>query len=132
MLRELFTNHGQVTFIVILLWVVLMGVIFSRKKPRKERPDPPSLFGPIRGMYVCYQCDTIFNTPQCPVCEEVARIPLHHLTGSVIENERLATVIDRLQVSSTWELPAFQESGTDILMPEFRQRVVNGSAYETH
>ncbi len=132
MLSELFTNHSQAAFIVILLWVVLLGVIFSRSKSRKERPDPPSIFGPIRGMYVCYQCDTIFNTAQCPTCFEEAMIPLIQLTGSVIQNERLAAMIDRLQVRSTWELPTFHDGETDTPTPASRPEPVNGGAYEVH
>jgi uncharacterized alpha/beta hydrolase family protein len=113
MLSEFVTNHGEAAFVVILLWVVLLGVIFSRRKSRKERLDPPSIFAPIRGLFVCYQCDTIFNTPQCPVCEEEAAIPLIHLTGSVIQNERLSTLIDRLQERGTLKLPVFQYTDAD-------------------
>src|SRR5208283_4667647 len=105
MLSELFANHGESVFIVALIWVVLLGVTFSGRKSRKERPDPPSIFGPIRGMYVCYQCDTIFNTPQCPVCEEEATIPLIYLTGSVMQHERLTAMISRPQERGTLKLP---------------------------
>jgi len=132
MLSELFTNHSQAAFVIILLWVVLLGVIFSRRKSRKERPDPPCIFGPIRGMYVCYQCDTIFNTPQCPTCNEEAAIPLIHLTGSIIQNERLTAMIDRLQVRSTWILQISQDGETDTPTPALRPEAVNGSAYEVH
>ncbi len=132
MLSELFTNHGESVFIVALVWVVLLGVIFSRRKSRKERPDPPSIFGPIRGMYVCYQCDTIFNTAQCPRCHAEAMIPLIQLTGSVIQNERLSAMIDRLQVRSTWKMPAFEGSETDTPTPAPRPEAVDGGAYEVH
>src|SRR5208337_3057154 len=108
MLNDFFTNHGSVIFLSILLLVVLSGLISSRKKSRKERPDLPFIFAPIRGMYVCYQCDTIFNTVRCPKCNEGAVIPLVHLTGSVIEDERVAAVLGRLQRRSTWKLPTFQ------------------------
>ena len=132
MLSELFTNHGESAFIVALIGVVLLGVIFSRRKSRKERPDPPSIFGPIRGMFVCYQCDTIFNTDQCPRCHTEAMIPLIKLTGSVIQNERLNAMIDRLQVRSTWEMPAFEDSETDAPTPAPRPEAVDGGVYEVH
>ena len=105
MVSELLANHGEAAFIIILLWVVFLGVLFSRRKSRSEKPDPPSIYGPIRGMYVCYQCDTIFNTEQCPVCYEQATIPLIHLTGSVILNDRLTAMMGRLQERSTLKLP---------------------------
>jgi hypothetical protein len=130
MLSELIANHGETALIVILLWVVLSGVIFSRRKSRKERPDPPSIFGPIRGMYVCYQCDTIFNTAQCPECHEEARIPLIHLTGSVLQNERLTAVIRELQERSTLKLPIFQKSDADTPAHAARPEPVNGGASE--
>jgi uncharacterized alpha/beta hydrolase family protein len=130
MLSELITNHGQTALIVILLWVVLLGVILSRKKSRKDRPDPPSIFGPIRGMYVCYQCDTIFNTAKCPKCYEEAMIPLVQLTGSVIQNERLTAMISRLQGSSTLKLPIFQNSHVETPTPASRPEPVNGDASE--
>ena len=46
-----------------------------------ERP----VFAPIRKMYICYQCDTVFNTDICPNCQEKAVIPLSRLTGIVTE-----------------------------------------------
>src|SRR5271157_5852608 len=96
MLNNFLTNHGLVTFPVLLFLLVLSGIIASRKKPRKERPDPPFIFGPIRGMYVCYQCDTIFNTPRCPECLAEAALPLIHLTGSITEDERVAALIRKM------------------------------------
>ena len=130
MLSEFVTNHGEAAFVVILLWVVLLGVIFSRRKSRKERLDPPSIFAPIRGLFVCYQCDTIFNTPQCPVCEEEAAIPLIHLTGSVIQNERLSTLIDRLQERGTMKLPIFQYADVEVPEAPSRLEPTNGGASE--
>jgi len=50
-----------------------------------ESMDTNILYGPIRGMFVCYECDTIFNTPMCPECHEEAVIPLIRLTGSVTD-----------------------------------------------
>ncbi len=108
MLNELFTNHGSAVFLSVLLLLTLASLISSSKKSRKERPDPPIIFAPIRGMYVCYQCDTIFNTPQCPECNEEAVIPLIHLTGSILENETASAVIGKLQGHHTWKLPTFQ------------------------
>ena len=130
MLNELLTNHGGAAFVVILLGVVLLGVLFSRRRSRSERPDPPSIFGPIRGMYVCYQCDTVFNTTQCPVCHEEATIPLIHLTGSVILNDRLTALMDRLQERSTWKLPTFAESEAAAAAPSSRLESPNGGASE--
>jgi hypothetical protein len=132
MLGELITNHGESVFIVLLFWVVLTGVIFSRKKPRKERPDPPSIFGPIHGMYVCYQCDTIFNTARCPVCCEDAAIPLISLTGSVTQSEKLTAAINRLQARSTSELPVFQGSESYTSMPASEPEGANGGSYNAH
>ncbi len=131
MLNDLFTNHGSVIFFSILLLVVLSGLISSRKKSRKERPDLPLIFAPIRGMYVCYQCDTIFNTARCPKCGEEAVIPLIHLTGSVMEDERVASVLGRLQRRSTWKLPTFQSfQDGQAVTSESRPEVSNGSASE--
>ncbi len=131
MLNEFITNHGPVIFLGLLLLLVLSGIIFSGKKSRTEKPDPPSIFAPIRGMYVCYQCDTIFNTAQCPLCNEDAAIPLIHLTGSILENDRLAAVMEKLQGRSTWKLPTFQafEEGQEVA-PGYMPEVSNGGASE--
>jgi hypothetical protein len=59
-------------------------------------------------MYICYQCDTIFNTVRCPQCGEQAVIPLIQLTGNIIENEGVAAVIGKLQGRSTRKLSTFQ------------------------
>jgi len=126
-------NNGLIIFPGLLFLLVLSGVISSRKKSRKEKPDPPSIFGPIRDMFVCYQCDTIFNTTRCPGCNEEAVIPLIHLTGIVLDDERVAAVIDKLQNHRTWKLPAFQVlQGEQPVMPEpaSRKKPPNGSAPE--
>ena len=108
MLKEFFTDHGVELFPIVVLFLVLLAIRSSKKKVRKERPDPPLIYGPIRGMYVCYQCDTVFNTPRCPECLEEAVIPLIHLTGSLTEDERVAAVIGKLQGHTTSKLPRFQ------------------------
>jgi hypothetical protein len=117
MLNELYTNYGSGIFLGTLFCIVLLIAVSVRKKPRKERPDPPSIFGPIRGMYVCYQCDTIFNTVRCPGCNEDAVIPLVHLTGSILEDNRVASVISKLKERSAWEMPSFQDKQTATLEP---------------
>lgn len=109
MLSGLFTQYASAAFIVAVVALVLSRLAFSGKKSRrKEKPDPPAIFGPIRGMYVCYQCDTIFNTTQCPGCHEEAAIPLIHLTGSIMEDVRVAAVTNRLKVRANWKLPSLQ------------------------
>ena len=108
MVNEPFTNYGSAIFLGAFLCIVLTIAISLRKESRREKPDPPFIFGPIRGMYVCYQFDTIFNTPRCPECLEEAVIPLIRLTGSLIEDERVGAVIGKLQGRSTWKLPIFQ------------------------
>ena len=132
MLDELFRNHGQAAFIVILLGVVLLGVILSKRKFRKEKPDRPPIFGPIRAMYVCYNCDTIFNTVRCPMCREEATIPLIQLTGSVIQNERLTAMLDRLQMRGTFKLPTSRGGEKHAPTPASRPEAVNGGVYEVH
>ncbi|MGC8491064.1 MAG: hypothetical protein ACP5SH_04930, partial [Syntrophobacteraceae bacterium] len=105
MLSELFTNHGSAVFMVAFTAFVLSCVMASgRKFRRKEKLDPPPIFGPIRGMYVCYQCDTIFNTALCPNCNEEASIPLIHLTGSIQEDERVAAITNRIKTRGDWKL----------------------------
>jgi uncharacterized alpha/beta hydrolase family protein len=128
--REFFTNHIQVVFLGALLLTVLVGVTFPRKNRQKEKPDPPVIFGSIRGMYVCYQCDTIFNTAQCPRCYEEAMIPLIHLTGSVMQNESLTAMISRLQEHRTLKVPLLQDSDADTPAPASRREPVNGDASE--
>jgi len=128
MLSELIANHGESVFVVVLLWVVLLGVMFSRRKSRKEAPDPPAIFGPIRGMYVCYQCDTIFNTTQCPVCREEAVIPLIHLTGTISQNEKLSVMMGRLQERSTLKLPTFEDIEAVKPAPSSRAESANGAS----
>jgi predicted transcriptional regulator len=131
MLTDLFANHGSVIFLSILLLLVLSGLISSRKKARKERPDPPFIFAHIREMYICYQCDTIFNTARCPECNEEGIIPLIHLTGSIIEDERVAAVIGKMQGRSTWKLPIFHtfQNGQAVASAS-RPEVSNGAASE--
>ena len=126
MLNELYMNHGSAIFLGTLISIVLIGAIAFRSKPRKDRPEPPAIFGPIRGMYVCYQCDTVFNTPQCPTCHEEATIPLIHLTGSIAQNERFTAMIDRLQEHSAWKLPAFEDKRVVVLEPARRPKSSNG------
>jgi hypothetical protein len=131
MLNDFFTNHGYVIFFSILFFLVLSGIISSRKKYRRERPDPPSIFAPIRGMYVCYQCDTIFNTARCPECDEEAVIPLIHLTGSIIEDKRVAAVIGKLEGRGAWKLPVFQTlPDGQAVASASRPKASNGSASE--
>ena len=132
MLSELLTNHGEAAFIVVLLGVAFLGVLLSRRKSRSEKPDPPSIFGPIRGMYVCYQCDTVFNTAQCPVCHEEATIPLIHLTGSVILNERLTAMMGRIKERSAWNSQTIGESEAATPVPASRPATSNGAATELH
>ncbi len=128
MLNELFTNHGSVIILSTIILLVFSGLISSRKRYRKERPDPPIISAHIHGMYVCYQCDTIFNTPQCPECNEEAVIPLIRLTGSILENEGIAAVMGKLQERSTWKLPTFQDR--QAVAPASGSEVYNGGASE--
>jgi hypothetical protein len=131
MLNEFFTDHGFVIFLSVTFLLVLSSFISFNKRYRGEKPDPPMIFGPIRGMYVCYQCDTIFNTCRCPKCNEEAIIPLIHLTGSVLENEKVAAVIGKLQGSSAWKVPTFQtfQEGQAVT-PASRRKGSNGGASE--
>lgn len=132
MLNGFFTNYGSAIFVGILLCVTLSHVISSSRKSRKEKPDPEPVFASIHGMYVCYQCDTIFNTPQCPKCNEDAVIPLVHLTGSVIEDERVTAILDKLQQHNSWKIPAFQEGQAVTLLhaPSSKPESSNGGASE--
>ncbi len=133
MVNNLLANHGIVIFPGLLFLLILWGLISSRKKARKERPDPPVVFAPIRGMFVCYQCDTIFNTPRCPECNEEAVVPLIQLTGNIIGDERVAAVIGKLQRRSDWKLPIFQplEDGLAIVpKAASRKKAPNGGASE--
>jgi hypothetical protein len=132
MLNELYAHHGSVIFLGTLVCIVILGATFARTKPRKEKPDPPAIFGPIRGMYVCYQCDTVFNTIRCPNCDEDAVIPLVHLTGSIVQNDRIMAMTDRLQVRSTRKLPTRQNDETDRPAPTYRPEATNGGAHEVH
>ena len=126
MLNELYAHHGSAIFLGTLICVVLLGAISLRKKPRKQRPEPPAIFGPIRGMYVCYQCDTVFNTPQCPTCHEEATIPLIHLTGSIAQNDRFTAMIDKFQEHNVCKLPAFEDKRVGVLEPARRPKSSNG------
>ncbi len=131
MQNEFFTNHIQAFFLGTLLLTVLAAIIYPRKKNKKEKPDPPVIFGSIRGMYVCYQCDTIFNTLKCPVCNEEAVVPLIQLTGSIIEDGRVAAVVGKLQRCSTRKLPpllAFQDEHA--VLPAPASKPANGDATE--
>jgi len=130
MLSEFFTNHVSAIFLGILICLVLSRLIASFRKTRKEKPDPPFIFGPIRGMYVCYQCDTVFNTPQCPVCDEQAVIPLIHLTGSVIEDQRVAAVLRRLQEPTILKLSTFKNQQAAATASESRPESANGGMSE--
>ena len=106
--NQLSTNYVQILFLGALMLLVIIGLISSGKKRRKEELDPSFVYGSIREMYVCYQCDTIFNTLRCPVCNEEAVIPLVQLTGSIMENERLAAVIGKLQRCNSLQSPSGQ------------------------
>ncbi|MDA8306521.1 MAG: hypothetical protein M0Z81_06820 [Deltaproteobacteria bacterium] len=109
MLNGLFTHYASVIFVGAVLAFALSRVLsYGKNSRRKEKSDPPAIFGPIRGMYVCYQCDTIFNTVECPVCHEEALIPLVHLTGSITEDERVAAVTNRLSSRGDWKLQAIE------------------------
>jgi hypothetical protein len=130
MLSEFFTDHGSVIFICVLFLLILSRVPFGNKS-RRERPDPPVISGHIHGMYICYQCDTIFNTPRCPECGEEAVVPLVRLTGSIMENERITAVIGKLQGRSTRKLPTFQTfQDVEAATPAPRPEVANGGASE--
>lgn len=105
MISGLFTNYGSAVFIVAFTAFILSCVMASgRKFRRKEKPDPVPIFGPIRGLYVCYQCDTVFNTAQCPNCHEEAAIPLIYLTGSILEDERVVAITNRIKTRGDWKL----------------------------
>jgi|GEM_PF-6575552 hypothetical protein len=131
MVNELFKDHALVIFISVMFLLVLARLISLSKKSREEKPDLPFLFGPIRGMYVCYQCDTIFNMLRCPVCDEEAILPLIHLTGSILENERVAAVIGKMQGRSTWKAPTLQTfQDGQAVTPASRPRASNGGASE--
>ena len=109
MLNVLFTNYDSAIFIgAVLVFVFFLALFSGKKGRRKEKGDPPAIFGPIRGMFVCYQCDTIFNTTLCPVCHEEASIPLILLTGSIVEDERVAAVTNRLKARANWKLTPLQ------------------------
>lgn len=102
MQAEISMNPVQMIFLGVLFFLVLSSLICSQKKRgRRERPDPVIIYGPIRAMYVCYQCDTIFNSSRCPRCNEEAVVPLIQLTGSIMEDERIAAVVGRLQGPGT-------------------------------
>jgi hypothetical protein len=77
-------------------------------------------------MYVCYQCDTVFNTVRCPKCDEEAVIPLVHLTGSIVEDKRIAPVIGKLQEHSAWKLPAVEAERLIVLESARRPKSSNG------
>jgi hypothetical protein len=97
MLSRFFSQYASAIFIVaVLAFALARSVSGVKRSGRKEKPDPPPVFGPIRGMYVCYQCDLIFNTARCPGCQEEALIPLIHLTGSIQEDERVSAVTKRI------------------------------------
>ena len=129
MLNDIFSNHGLVIFLSVFFLLVSSLFINFRRKPREEKPDGPLIFGPVRGMYVCYQCDTIFNTRQCPECGEEAVIPLIHLTGSITENERVASVISKMQTPGDWKMPAFRTfQDTQIVAPSSVPENANGDA----
>ncbi len=107
MLIGFFSHCALAIFLLAFLSLATAGVVSLGKKSRgKDRPDPPAIFAPIRGMYVCYQCDTIFNTAQCPGCHEDALIPLIHLTGTLMENERVSAVAVRLKEHAVRRFPA--------------------------
>jgi hypothetical protein len=130
MMSELITNHVSAIFLGILITLVLTRIIASAKKSRKEKLDPPFIFGPIRGMYVCYQCDTIFNSVRCPACNEEAIIPLIYLTGSISQDERVANVIRRLREPVVLKLSTFQKGQPIIAEPESRPEPLNGGVSE--
>jgi hypothetical protein len=132
MINGLFTHYASGIFMGAVFVFALSRVVSSsgRYSRRREKPDPPSIFGPIRGMYVCYQCDTIFNTTQCPQCHEEASIPLIHLTGSVLEDERVASVLRGLNARTNWKLPPFQNEQAVQPAPASVAETSNGEASE--
>ena len=130
MLNDFFANYGSMVFLGALILLVMSRIISSSRKSRKERSDPPFMFGPIRGMYVCYQCDTIFNTPKCPVCNEDATIPLIHLTGSVMQFERVSALISKLQENNSWKIPVSQDGQAITLALSTRPELVNNDELE--
>ena len=129
MLNEFFTDHGYMMFFSVIFFLVLSSLISFKRRYREEKPDHRMIYGPIRGMYVCYQCDTIFNTLRCPKCNEEAIVPLIHLTGSVLQTEKVTAVISKLQTSSTWKIPAFQTlQDGEAVTPASRPKASNGAA----
>ncbi|MGC9197009.1 MAG: hypothetical protein ACP5IL_16380 [Syntrophobacteraceae bacterium] len=107
MLSQFFSQYSSAILIVaVLAFALARSVSGVKRSRRREKPDPAPVFGPIRGMYVCYQCDLIFNTAQCPGCQEEAKVPLIHLTGSILEDERVSAVTNRISPSGSRNLPA--------------------------
>lgn len=131
MLNGLFTHCASEIFIGAVLAFALTRVISSgANSRRKEKPDPPAVFGPIRGMYVCYQCDTVFNTAQCPGCREEALIPLIHLTGSIVEDGRVAAVANRLNARANSKQALLQNEQVVQPLPASLPESSNGNGAE--
>jgi hypothetical protein len=76
--------------LVIPLTIAIAGMLFAMYLSKKHRSRtqvveslPTCCGNSIHGMFICYQCDTIFTTAYCPGCNEPAAIPLVRLTGSL-------------------------------------------------
>jgi hypothetical protein len=52
-----------------------------------EHTELRAVTASIHGLYICHQCDVIFNTAYCPSCGEEGMIPLVRLTGSFAKLE---------------------------------------------
>ncbi|MDR3569997.1 MAG: hypothetical protein P4L43_18395 [Syntrophobacteraceae bacterium] len=132
MVGGLFTHYALEIFMGAVFVFALSRIVSSgRNYRRREKPDPPAIFGPIRGMYVCYQCDTIFNTTQCPGCYEEASIPLIYLTGSIMEDERVRAVARRLNTRANRKPAPLQNEQTVVPpAPASVAQSANGEASE--
>lgn len=131
MLDGLLNHYASVILIVAALALVLSRILAaSRRARRRERPDPEAIFGPIRGMYVCYQCDTVFNTAYCPGCHEEAVVPLINLTGSILESENVVAIVSRIKARTNWKLAAVPSEQAIQAAPASLPKPANGDASE--
>lgn len=131
MLNGLLTNYASELFIVTALGLILWRIVAAnRRAQRKEKPDPPAIYGPIRGMYVCHQCDTIFNTTYCPGCHEEAVVPLINLTGSILEDENVAAIVSRLKARANWKPASVPSEQAVQAAPAALPKAANGDASE--